>query len=165
MLFYNRSDVGQNVAHLDNSMRDYVLTKECRRKFISDYFGFEFGDTHVPENMCCDNCKAVEQVEDIVPSRTEELVTTAIQTQQATEMLRKYFNAENSTVEGALLPQLVTGLTDSLIETVSSSLKYRDPEVVSSEFPHLRSGYSQNIAKILSFVGETQQLVGPSVTD
>ena len=149
ILFFNRSDVAKNVSHLDDTMRQFVLTKECRRKYMVDYFVFELRS--LAKNMSCDNCKmSTEQMEEVVPAPTEEMFTSDNMKQQATEMLSKYFEAENSILQGALLPSLVAGLTDSLIESISSSLKYCDPEYISHEFPHLKDSYVRNISKIMS---------------
>ena len=145
------------MAHLDDAMRKFILTKECRRKFIAEYFGFVHDDMKVEKHLCCDNCNNIEEVEEMVPTSTEELLSTEQQKQQATVMLSTYFRAENGIVVNALLPQLATGLTESLIDTLSSSLKYSDSDIVSHEFPHLKSVYCDNIARILSVAFGSQK--------
>ena len=69
------------MAHLDDAMRKYITTKECRRKFISDYFGFVHDDMKVTIHLCCDNCNYMydevkDEVEEMAPTSTGELLTT-----------------------------------------------------------------------------------------
>ena len=40
-LFYNASDIGQNVSAMDEEMRNYCRSQNCLRQFIADYFMYE----------------------------------------------------------------------------------------------------------------------------
>ena len=151
-MYCNRADIGANIKHLDDKMRGYILTKECRRKYILEYFGFD--PPTAPKDSCCDNCRLPDQGEEANVPVTDRLLTNYRQVQKATVMLSKYFQAENSIVQGQLLPQLTTGLTESLVDCISENLKYCDSQLIEEDFPYLKKNYAENISKIMSVVQE-----------
>ena len=162
-MYYNRSDLGANVKHLDDNMRGFILTEGCRRKYLMEYFGFDC--PRVSTDSCCDNClKPLEPTnEETVLAETTTLLIRDNEMKQASVMLSKYFSAENSIVQGVLLPQLSTGLTDSLLECISGNMNYCDPLNIKADFPYLRESFVQNIAKIMCVLKEVKQTRRPVV--
>ena len=55
-LFYNASDIGQNVSAMDEEMRNYCHSQNCLRQFIADYFMYEL-DFSQSKHMCCSICE------------------------------------------------------------------------------------------------------------
>ena len=64
------------------------------------------------KHLCGDNCNNIDEVEDMVPTSTEELLSTEQQKKHATEMLFRYFRAENGTIVNAFLNTCITGLSN-----------------------------------------------------
>ncbi|XP_066910993.1 ATP-dependent DNA helicase Q1-like [Clytia hemisphaerica] len=55
-LYYNNSDIAAN-RHVNETMRDYCLSRSCLRKFVINFFGHR----HLPQNRCCSICDTSEQ--------------------------------------------------------------------------------------------------------
>lgn len=54
-VYYNASDIGTNVTNLKEVKKFSTLTA-CRRKFLTDHFGFAL-EQNMPPNTCCDICE------------------------------------------------------------------------------------------------------------
>lgn len=150
VLYYNNSDIGENKVHLQQEMRQYLRNIECRRRYIMEYFGF----TVCPDPIfpCCNNCEsngssAVEQPlqrskTHVFPHHKKELVKS---------LLLKYFNEENK-VNGQFLSPLRTGLSEQLVNNLSSKSVYDDIDVLKKDFPALKEHYLETISKIIRTV-------------
>lgn len=52
-LYYNNSDIGNNMKHVEESMKTYCKSQDtCQRKLLLDYFGFSC----VQQDNCCCIC-------------------------------------------------------------------------------------------------------------
>lgn len=61
IMYFNKNDVASNRKGLDPSIKDYVNTEECLRKYLMKYFGFENVEySGVPE-LCCSNCRKMQK--------------------------------------------------------------------------------------------------------
>lgn len=155
VLYYNNTDIASNLEHLQDEMRQYVKTTECRREFILKYFGFE-NDSADP-HKCCDNCLSSCVCDICKESKIiekEEVHGEKFSSEKriiAKDMLDQYFTAENDCVE-QFLPQLHTGLSESLSDSISKSSVYSNIDKISADFPSLKDDYVHNIAEIIKTV-------------
>jgi ATP-dependent DNA helicase RecQ len=55
-LYYNMSDLGANIKHMQDEMRLFCKTLNCKRQVMCDYF---FTTNTFSDNlhMCCSSCK------------------------------------------------------------------------------------------------------------
>ncbi len=145
-------------------MREYCKTKDCRRQFINDYFGFkqtkdehgnviadEYGEGIVP-HACCDNCKKkcnCGQCDDEPEEQAESLSKEPEEVQQRAEaLLTRYFDAENKCC--GMLAELKTGLSVPFAEYLASNASvYCDIDMLQLKYGYLKDTYLANIAKIL----------------
>ena len=109
-LFYNNNDVGGNVVHLQDEMREYVRLTTCRRRFLMNYFGFAVDDGR-DRHYCCDNCRRSCHCNcEICLSQLLEHACNMEDSVTAHEDLRKcclqsltyYFSLENSVIGGPI---------------------------------------------------------------
>lgn len=55
LLYYNASDIGNNVSAMDNAMRDYCRSETCLRHAIANYFLYNI-DERERNHDCCSVC-------------------------------------------------------------------------------------------------------------
>ena len=61
-LYFNNSDISENITIVDNAMKAYCKNgdNECLRKIVLRYFGFKL----VPQERCCSVCDQKKEKED-----------------------------------------------------------------------------------------------------
>lgn len=55
IVYFNSYDISKGRKHLTDTMRNYVQQKNCKRKFILNYFGYKIPERGLPEHTCCDS--------------------------------------------------------------------------------------------------------------
>lgn len=55
ILYYNNSDLGNNVTYMTNEVREFCRTTECRRKCLLKHYDCKLA-VSIKEEYCCDNC-------------------------------------------------------------------------------------------------------------
>ena len=53
-IYYNSYDISRSRKNMTDVMRNYVKSKECKRKMILNYFDHKVPSTQGPAHMCCD---------------------------------------------------------------------------------------------------------------
>lgn len=83
-IFYNSYDIMKRKNGIDEVMREFATTKECRRKMILNYFGHELPPQI--SHTCCDNDRASCECADCLSAITENLESISLEsaTQQTT---------------------------------------------------------------------------------
>ncbi len=56
-LFYSKGDIALNIKHLAREIVTYCKASECRRKFLTKYFGCMEFEYVIPKHNCCDICR------------------------------------------------------------------------------------------------------------
>lgn len=54
LLYFNMNDIGAH--HVKSEVKNFCLLNTCRRKYISEHFGFTFEKIDLP-HKCCDICQ------------------------------------------------------------------------------------------------------------
>jgi hypothetical protein len=57
-VLYHGTDLSGSKKKMAIEVRQYCRTVDCRRKFLSDYFGYEYQE-HSIAHLCCDNCSSL----------------------------------------------------------------------------------------------------------
>jgi superfamily II DNA helicase RecQ len=57
VMYFNRNDIASNRRGLDPSIREFVNTNQCFRKYLMRYFGFDKTEFKGAPELCCSNCK------------------------------------------------------------------------------------------------------------
>ena len=57
ILYYNNSDLGNNVTNVNKSMKEYCLLDTCMRAYLIGYFGFSVAE----QEMCCSVCESMDE--------------------------------------------------------------------------------------------------------
>jgi superfamily II DNA or RNA helicase len=135
IVHYNQTDLSNK--HLDQEMKNYILTEGCRRRHHLNYFG------HVLSEPCdaCDNCSRTSPPRRLQSRGRRFRRTTLVS-------LMKYFDTVNSSV-GGVLPQCKTLLSEGLAKRLASAgeLSLSD---IQTQFPKLDPIYMREIAKIMN---------------
>ena len=53
-IFYNAYDISKSRKNMSDTMRNFVQSKECKRKLILHYFDHPVPNNQNPAHMCCD---------------------------------------------------------------------------------------------------------------
>lgn len=69
ILYYNNSDLGNNVTYMTNEMREFCRTTECRRKCLLKNFDCKLA-LSMEQEYCCDNCDDKRNVDTLRLSLT-----------------------------------------------------------------------------------------------
>lgn len=158
-LFFHSSDIGANVKHIKDEVKQYCMLTTCRRNFLCKHFASQTSDllSHnccdICESSCeCDNC-IITTANKIEESAKKQTVSNQSSSNQAVklaaEMLSSYFDAENSSLEISN-PEIFTGLTDSLIQDITNSFEdILIEENFTLKFSHLQPHFLTNIYKII----------------
>lgn len=128
-LYYNNNDIGQNMTNLKPEIRQFCKLTSCRRKFLSEHFGFD----HVPFDQlhgCCDICEQSCLCDDCVASSVDSIVLNVSVEDKGSMsdiedlqcILTQYFEAENTTID-VPVASAFTGLTIDLASKISRSYK------------------------------------------
>ena len=57
-IFFNSYDISKPRKNMEDVMRNYVHSKECKRKMILSYFDHKVPSMQGPAHTCCDFCNA-----------------------------------------------------------------------------------------------------------
>ncbi|XP_062588593.1 bifunctional 3'-5' exonuclease/ATP-dependent helicase WRN-like, partial [Saccostrea cucullata] len=60
IMFFNKNDVASNRKGMDPSIKEYVNTEGCLRKYLMKYFGFETVLYSGMPELCCSNCRKIQ---------------------------------------------------------------------------------------------------------
>ena len=161
-LYYNKSDIADNIEHMSAEIRQYCKSTTCRREFITKYFGFELEST--PNvHFCCDICRAGCQCQGCLEKAESQIedVTDVVDLPQGVKEIAKgaltnYFVYENSTVRDYTTPALVTGLSSALAEEICSDASLWESDSLKNKYPYIESHYLENMAQLLDKVKNMQ---------
>ena len=104
-LFYNSYDISKSRKNMSDVMREFVLSKQCKRKMILNYFDHDVPKNQNPAHMCCDfhsqqcscdDCELAKAIADIDVDTPHEQVSAAHlpQDQSSEELKEVSFDAE-----------------------------------------------------------------------
>ncbi|XP_052079201.1 uncharacterized protein LOC127717558 [Mytilus californianus] len=158
-LYYNKYDIGKNMP-VDQEVRDFVMTTDCRWENLCKYFGSEFA-RKVDGHDCCDNCEKhcdcllcyeplleTDMTEEL-PKKSKKMKLETDNKEVLRSLLFQYFKAESEITE---MPNNIpsTGLSLDLIEKICSSRERLETvQQILELFPYLKHQYAENIAVII----------------
>ena len=106
-IFYNAYDISKSRKNMSDTMRNFVQSKECKRKLILRYFDHPVPNNQNPAHMCCDfhsrqcscdDCELAQAVEDIeVDTQPGAVHTPQDQGGEELKEATLYFDAEVKT--------------------------------------------------------------------
>ncbi|XP_062600668.1 putative ATP-dependent DNA helicase Q1 [Saccostrea cucullata] len=123
-LFYNANDIGSNVKNMKEEVKLFCALKTCRRKFITDHFGFSYEQNMTP-HTCCDVCELKCQCDKCIVAIADKIENDVAMESTASsrktknsallvEVLSSYFDTESSQLD-IPNPDVFTGLSKSLL--------------------------------------------------
>ena len=71
-IYYNSYDISRSRKNMTDVMRNYVKSKECKRKMILNYFDHKVPSTQSPAHMCCDFHSAQCSCDDCLLARAAD---------------------------------------------------------------------------------------------
>lgn len=161
-LYYNACDVGTNVTNLKEEVKRFCTLTTCRRKFLTDHFGFAF-EQNMPSHTCCDICELkcecdkciiafLNKIEDNVVMKSPEPSHKNYNATLLLEVLSSYFDAENNQLD-IPNPEIFAGLSRSLLTDLNNSIEdITDEDCFKRKFGHLQSHFLSNIYEIIQNV-------------
>lgn len=169
-LFFNRSDISSAVNGMTDEMRKYCDLKTCRRQYICEHFGFDYGVKSEFNHQCCDNCESKCDCNMCIILRDDmaedENFTEASEEEEKASkndpngcdqsiihnLLLSYFEAENDII-GSPNETLYTGLTCNLAKDISRSyMEFRNLSLLKQTYPNLNDQVINNINSIIKAV-------------
>ncbi|CAG2201580.1 unnamed protein product [Mytilus edulis] len=162
IMYFNNYDIGNNMP-LEPKMKDFIMTSECRWKFLSDFFGVHFDRTVLHHN-CCDNCELACMCElckeplhaddsnDYEAKKPKKPRLAMNKKKILITMLQQYFDAENEATGFPInIPK--TGLSSDLLNSIINSVhEIKNKDQVLNINQHLSISFAENIALIVNHV-------------
>lgn len=153
-LFVNASDLARK--HVDQAMRDFCTTSDCRREHLLNHFAHEKLATN--NHLCCDNCRQMCDCDLCITSDTLALeaqpeagtkFSTSLKT-KIVGMLLDYFAQTNNELED-MFPEAITGLSMEFAKTLVAHLAEINSN---SEFLSMNYGFidSHHLAVIAAVI-------------
>ncbi|XP_062573615.1 uncharacterized protein LOC134235496 [Saccostrea cucullata] len=160
-LFYNASDIGSNVKNMKEEVKQFCALKTCRRKFLTDHFGFSYEQNMTP-HTCCDVCELKCQCDNCIVAIADKIENDVAMESQASsrktknstllvEVLRAYFDAENSQLD---IPNPDVFTKSLLTDLVNSTEDFVSEDCLKQKFSHLQPHFLSNIYEIIQNVSE-----------
>lgn len=157
LLYFNMNDIGAH--HVKSEVKNFCLLNTCRRKYISEHFGFTFEKIDLPHKCCdicqiscpCDTClvNAVQKCESFKElTERQQKNDTA---NQVSTVLMAFFDQQNA-LHDVTYPELFTGLSKKTADKIDLVVDQIESEMdIKKSFPHLDPKYLSHIWAIISY--------------
>ena len=150
LLYYNASDIGKNVKSLMPEVREFCISRTCRRTFLGTHFGMQCGQDAIPLHRCCDICAETCSCDACLSKRDSDDYDDILTSDQisVSSALSSYFDLENRCSEDQ-----ITGLTEELLTSIIKSLpNLSSRDDVARLCGDLKDLFIDNIHKLISAV-------------
>jgi len=161
-VLFNASDIS-TATGITKEMKEYCETTDCRRRFLANYFAYNF-ETLSPLHSCCDNCSRTYSCSSC--SQPKSSISNADQSSHANvlvttvfQLLSNLFNRVNSSVLCSfnLKPEILTGLNNSLaMDIAQHAHELRYEEALTRLHPQIDTVVAKQVTAIIERVMKGQ---------